>query len=439
MKLINVTYLVLSFLILVSCQKENTVSILPASTFKSDVAVEWIDLQRVLVQYTPGYTSPVAARAYAYATLAMYESVVVGIKENKSYSGLITDYTGQGMPVIEKDKDYHWELVVNACMAATLKAQFKTAPADKIILIDQLEQKFLDRNDTVENELRDRSIEYGKKVASAIHDYSKADGQDEAYLNNYPAYAIPSGPGYWVPTDLNQQTPLQAYWGNVRPFLKSNSSDELVSWNKPAVYSTDKKSEFYAQALELYALNNGITLSPQYSYWDAPAGSSPTPAGRSLEIAITILNNENANLAKSAEVFSKVGLAVHDAFVSCWKSKFNYNLLRPETYINDIMKINFNPPAKSLPIPSFPNEHSVQIAAAMEVLSAHFGYRYEFTGPKFPGNSGMPGTCESLYALADEVAWTRTYGGNQYRQDLSLGIRQGLRIGENINKIELSK
>lgn len=38
-------------------------------------------------------------------------------------------------------------------------------------------------------------------MGKAIHDYSMTDGQDEAYLNNYPtSYSAPKGQGLWSPT-----------------------------------------------------------------------------------------------------------------------------------------------------------------------------------------------------------------------------------------------
>jgi hypothetical protein len=39
----------------------------PASAFGSEVATEWFDLALDLVQRTPGFSPPVAARAFGYA------------------------------------------------------------------------------------------------------------------------------------------------------------------------------------------------------------------------------------------------------------------------------------------------------------------------------------------------------------------------------------
>jgi hypothetical protein len=37
----------------------------------------------------------------------------------------------------------------------------------------------------------------------------------------------------------------------------------------------------------------------------------------------------------AAEAFARVGVAVHDAFIAYWYTKYAYDLQRPVTYIND--------------------------------------------------------------------------------------------------------
>ena len=46
-----------------------------------------------------------------------------------------------------------------------------------------------------------KSIQFGQMMAKAIYNYSLTDGQDEAYLNNYPSnYTFPEGQGIWDPS-----------------------------------------------------------------------------------------------------------------------------------------------------------------------------------------------------------------------------------------------
>ena len=58
--------------------------------FDAEVPTEWFDVARTLVQSTPGLTPPVAARAFGYTGIALYESVVARLPS--------TSVTGQGAP-----------------------------------------------------------------------------------------------------------------------------------------------------------------------------------------------------------------------------------------------------------------------------------------------------------------------------------------------------
>ncbi len=453
MKNTNIFFSILFILSLGSCHKDNADSVLninQASEFKADVALNWIDLQRELVQYTPGYSSPVAARAYAYAALAMYESIAAGIKDHLSYSGLINGYTGQSMPVAENGKEYNWELVVNACMAVLLKEQFKLAPGDRFKKIDSLEKEYLNQNSGIEMNTRLRSIDYGKKAGLAIYNFSVTDGQDEAYLHNFPDYTIPNTPGHWESTDPKQANPLQAYWGEVRPFLSSNVNDEFIMKYKPTFeFSTDAKSGFYSQALEAYTkAPTDYVTKWVLEFWNEDSGISSTPAGHSIAIAAKVLKIENANLAIAAEVLSKIGITAHDAFVTCWRSKYKFILLRPETFIRYFIDPNYKiPPQNPLSTfsntsyPAFPSEHAMQFGATMEVLASYFGYNYAITAPSnaTPDFFHAPRTFNSFYELANEASWSRIYSGTQYRQDLELGLEEGTNIGRHFNDLILKK
>ena len=59
----------------------------------SDVPNHYFDFSLKLVKETPGFSPPVAARAFGYMGLALYESVVEGMPEYKSLDGLVYQFT----------------------------------------------------------------------------------------------------------------------------------------------------------------------------------------------------------------------------------------------------------------------------------------------------------------------------------------------------------
>jgi hypothetical protein len=56
-------------------------------TYSADVAVQWFERLRQLVRVTPGFSPPVAARAYGHAGVTLYQAVVPGMPTHRSLAG----------------------------------------------------------------------------------------------------------------------------------------------------------------------------------------------------------------------------------------------------------------------------------------------------------------------------------------------------------------
>ncbi|NJN83378.1 MAG: hypothetical protein HC802_14555 [Caldilineaceae bacterium] len=112
----------------------------PASTYSADVATGWFDLQLQLIKETPGFTPPVASRALAYASVALYESVVGGMAENNSLVGQLNDL--EWLPQADEDADYFWAAVANRALAELVRGLYPTASPENLAAIDDLEQYF---------------------------------------------------------------------------------------------------------------------------------------------------------------------------------------------------------------------------------------------------------------------------------------------------------
>jgi hypothetical protein len=74
-------------LFLISCQKDKND---PApEALSHEVATEWYQLFLTLTKETPGFTPPVAARAFGYCGIALYEGMVPGAGQATSLQGQI--------------------------------------------------------------------------------------------------------------------------------------------------------------------------------------------------------------------------------------------------------------------------------------------------------------------------------------------------------------
>jgi hypothetical protein len=97
--------------------------------------------------------------------------------------------------------------------------------------------------------------------------------------------------------------------------------------------STPDASEFYANALEVYHANLTLTEAQQTiaQYWADSPGATGTPPGHWVAIMGQMVKHDSLSLMAAAEGYARVGIAVADAFISCWFTKYPYNLLRPVT------------------------------------------------------------------------------------------------------------
>lgn len=409
--------------------------------YSAEVATEWMALLLKLTKEGPGFTPPVAARAFGYAGLTLYESVRPGMPGYKSMAGKVNGFTAGMLPEAE-DKPYHWGAVANAAMATIARSCYSNATAENKAAVDSLENHFANDHfkPEVSQDVLDRSISYGKSVGSAMVAYAVSDFQAECFNTNFPAsYAPPVGPGLWEPTPPAFQKALQPYWGSVRPFLTKNVTETLPA--PPPAYSTDLNSAFGKEAMEVYNTVKSLTAEQLLiaNYWSDDPGKTATPPGHSIAILKQILEDENADLATAAEAFAKVGMGVHDAFVSCWHTKFIYNLLRPITFIQQQIEPGFTVPLNTPPFPEYTSGHSVQSGATSEILTRLFGPNYAFTDRTHVNRSDIDGTprpFSSFYDFADEAAISRLYGGIHFRTAIEAGVAQGRIIGVNISNLD---
>lgn len=430
--------LLLIMTVIESCRKE-TPFFKTTEQYSAEVANKWFDQIRTLIKATPGYTPPVAARTLGYAGVALYESVVPGMVLYQSLTGQLNDLNN--LPKADPNLEYHWPAAANAALAEISRQFFPTAPNANKIEIENLEAELSGLYaPEAEPEVLERSIAFGKNMAIAISNWSKSDGGDQGWTNNFPAdYEPPVGEGFWVPTFPAFQPALQPYWGDNRSFVPDNTLHSQPP--TPTAFSTDPVSQFYASALEVYSTVQN--LSPEEEiiarYWSDDPGIPGTPPGHSFSIATQVLRKEDASLTLAAETYCKLGIAVNDAFISCWKCKYVFNLMRPITYIQE----NIDPDWVSIlvtpPFPEYTSGHSVQSGATATILSEMFGYQYAFTDFTHIGRSdinGSPRSFNSFNDFAAEAAISRLYGGIHYREAIELGIAQGNLIGQHVNALK---
>lgn len=409
----------------------------PAAAYGEEVAVAWFDLALDLVRAAPGYSPPVASRTLGYMGVTLYEVVQPGMPGYRSLAGQLNEL--EKLPAIDPTQAYHWPAAANRALATMVRELFPIAPPEQVAAVDALEARFMQQfGGEVDAAVQQRSEVWGEVVADAILAWSLADGGHQGYLTNFPEdYVPPSGVGLWVKTPPNFSNALQPSWGGNRPFvLQDGATCPAVA---PPAYSEEPGSAFYREAMEVYETVS--RREPQEveiaRFWADDPGRTATPPGHWVAILGQVLEHEEASLALAAQAYAKLGIALADAFITCWYTKYSYHVPRPISYIQNVIDASWNAqeitdPVKTPPFPEYTSGHSVQSSAAALVLTSLFGEHYAFTDRTNESLGLAPRSFGSFAEAADEAARSRLYGGIHYRSAIEQGLQQGRCVGEHV-------
>lgn len=403
------------------------------ATAPNEVLLTWYRLVLELVRHTPTYSPPVASRAFAYLGVTAYEAVASGSPGMTSLAGQLNGLT----PVPARTTDaFDDGVILHAALTKAVEIFFSnTGPTGQRAMKAMAEKMRVKAVVGVAPDVVARSEAHGQAVAAHICDWSASDGGAVVENMGFPmTYALTKGPAHWVPTSkiVQQQAALLPNWGNNRPFaMKTGDACPLSA---PLDYSEDPTSAFYAEAMEVYTTTKALTDDQKKiaRFWSDDPMLSPTPPGHWISIALEILAKTDADTAHCADTLARVGIAVADGFIGCWNTKFQYDLLRPVTYIKRVIDPKWEPMLITPPFPEYPSGHSTQSGAAAAVLTAIFGEGFAFSDATHV-DDGLPARdFPDFWAAANQAAISRLYGGIHFRAAIERGLEQGRCIGDHV-------
>ncbi len=439
-------FTLLSLLIIVllsSCKKdtvepESPISSPYANTYSGEFLQDYFSLQCDIVRTTPGFLPTLAARAYGYLGVTAYESVIHGIPNGESLEGQIQGFNPGSLPVPDLNNKYNWALSCNTACAQMMRHMFgSNLSADNLALIDAMEAaNKTELSSSVSDEIITLSENFGKDLADAIYDISLTDSGNESYLDPFSQanpIVIPPDDYCWVATGP-QPGPLTPYWGDNRSFISGIAANTQVGAHME--FSTDPSSDFYAAAMEVYnqvTVLNGPEEVTITEYWADDPFATCTPTGHTFNIIKQMCAEANATLEKTAVAFGMMGVAENDAFISCWKSKYDYVLIRPVSYIQQYIDASFTTVIGTPPFPAYTSGHSAEIGAGTKVMIALFAEAngdYTFTDLSQVQYGFTARSFDNLYDMAEECALSRYYGGIHYTFDNVKGLELGFGVGD---------
>ncbi len=423
---------------LLACTKKDPQNAFPhTKQYGAEIATTWYKMLTELTRTHP-YVPPQTTRIMAYTGVALYESVVPGMP---SYQSIYTHLTGSIIP-FEKKKDYYWPAAANAALARIASKLVSDYPNPNLPAITHLEDSFFTMfTSLMSAEELQKSISFGRQVADIIYDWSKTDGTltSAGTPAPCPPYTPLGGPGNWTPTPPGFFPAAGACQGDLRTFVPNvlNALPNL----QPIPYSTTPGSAFHTAALATYQnTNNATAADNQVSQsWRDLVGTNLNTPAHMLKLTAQILEKENRNLEDAATILAKEGMAMHDAIVAAFDQKFEFALLRPITYIRDVLSHNsWNTLYPTPQHPAYPAVSTAAAASSVVILEKAFGTAYSFLDSTQKTLYGTY-TYSTFNQLLDDVGKSRVLSGLNYQFATDDGITLGRFTGNHIANLPFKK
>lgn len=310
----------------------------------------------------------------------------------------------------------------------------------------------------------------GREVAEMLLALRASDGAAAAM-----SYSYSNAPGMHRPDPQSPgQQALTPQWGEVTPFGIPSAAGFVA--DPPPSLTTARYEIDFNDVKEKGALT-GSTRTPEETtvglFWAYDGAQKlGTPPRLYNQIVRVIAANQGNTLAQNARLFALVNLAMADAGIQCWYSKYVYNVWRPVVGVreadpgwgptfagdgnpetegdpywlplgapktNEPGKKNFTPG-----FPAYPSGHATFGAASLDMVRLFYGtdeIAFKFVSDELNGKSvdvdGVVRTyherCfERLSDAIDENGRSRVYLGVHWQFDAEAGIKSGKKIAEHI-------
>jgi hypothetical protein len=285
--------------------------------------------------------------------------------------------------------------------------------------------------------IKSASVTVGQTIANDILAARSNDG-----ANLTLPYTPKIKPGQWRPTPPNFSAAAGVGWRQVTPFVLKQAAQFRPA--APPQLTSRTYARELNQVKQLGQIDSNHRTSEQTQitrFWIGSAGTSTFP-GMWNEIAAQAANQTGKSLLQNARLFAQLNLALVDASIAAWDTKYTYRSWRPVTAIrlagsDDNAATRANPSWQSfLETPAHPDyvsAHSTFAGAAATVLSHSFG-NYQFTAT----SSDLPGIRRSFEAFGEaaaEAGMSRIYGGIHTMAANRVGIRLGKKVANYVLQV----
>jgi len=355
-----------------------------------------------------------ASRALAMESLAVYDTVNA-LNGSPGYAVTFKAVHGASVDAAVASAAHSVLVYLFPTQKAALDAAFK---ADLALVPD--------------GKAETNGVAAGEAVAAQIIAQRSDDGSDHTVT-----YSGGTGVGEWRSEAPSYAAAADPQWATLKTFALT-SPDQFRGPPIP-----DLTSQAYADALnktkDLGSATSATRTADQTEiakFW-ADGKGTYTPPGHWNQIASDAAKASGNSISLDAKLFAQLNVALADAGIAAWDTKYTYGAWRPITAIQHGDSIG-NPGITADPTwtpllatpnhPEYVSGHSTFSAAAAAVLNAAFGSDYSFTTGS-QSLAGVTRTFANFDAALAEAGESRIYGGIHFEFSNTAGQDIGRQVG----------
>ena len=399
-----------------------------------------------------------ASRAMAIVHIAMFDTINAVVGEYQSYTGVRAPNGALSM-----------QAAISQAAHDTLAALFPAQAASFDAWLAE------DLGEVNNKNAAANGVDLGKRAASAILALKANDGSEISEPLLGIGYISSDLPGKWRQDPISLiPIALGGHWGECAPFVL-RSSDQFRVPPFPAITSP----EYTAAYNEVKRLGGDGVITPTertpdqthaalfWAYDGTPSLCAPPRLYN--QITVHIADQMGTDGIELARLLALVNVAIADAGIGIWESKYYYDIWRPITGIREsdpgtgptgagdgnpdtIGDPTWSPlgaPASNLqgpnftpPFPAYPSGHAGFGGAVFQTLRRFYGtddIAFTFVSDELNGvtrdNNGnvrplLPRSFSSLSQAEEENGQSRIYLGIHWSFDKTASIALGRQVGD---------
>ncbi len=233
------------------------------------------------------------------------------------------------------------------------------------------------------------------------------------------------------------------HWPNVRPFAIESASQFRA--NPPPMLRTGLYAQDYNEVQAVGDVNS--PNRPQDRTDVARLYAAANPPSLWNNTLLQIVSTRNDEITDTARTMALMNMAVNDAAISVFETKYFYRTWRPITAIprgdEDGNRLTtpgvFTPLIATPCFPGYPSAHGSLSSAAIKVLERAYGKFGHSITVQHPTVLGVVLHYSELGAMIADISDARVYGGIHFRYDQDAGERQGDAVGQFVYNHMLKK